>query len=125
MGVIAKNDRELKLYYNSETSIGKQTLPYVEASEKEIVTIDISKTKVTGTQWVEIAGNLNLHISQLVNQKHPDFVQIFGDKEVHLEDHDWLKLIEKNPIIVNYPIVINGNQFLQIKSPSDVERYLE
>lgn len=69
MGVIAKNDRELKLYYNSETSIGKQTLPYVEASEKEIVTIDISKTKVTGTQWVEIAGNLNLHISQLVNQK--------------------------------------------------------
>ena len=125
MGVISKNNRQIKLYYNSETSLGKQTIAYLNASEKKILTIDISKTKVTGTQWLEIVDKLNLHISELVNQKHPDFVKIYGNKEVNLTEDDWLKLIDKNPLVVTYPIVINGTQFLQIKTPSDFSKYLD
>jgi arsenate reductase-like glutaredoxin family protein len=125
MGVISKDSRQIKLYYNSETSLGKQTLAYVEASDKKILTIDISKTKVTGTQWLEIADKLNVPISALVNQEHPDFVQNYGDKQVNLEQNDWLKLLEKHPIIIKCPIVINGNQFLQIKNPSDFAKYLD
>jgi arsenate reductase-like glutaredoxin family protein len=125
MGVISTNNRQIKLYYNSETSLGKQTIAYVNASGKKILTIDISKTKVTGTQWLEIINKLNIHISELVNQKHPDFVKIYGDKEVNLTENDWLKLIEKQPIVVTYPIVINGKQFLQIKTPSDFTKYLD
>lgn len=125
MGVISKNNRQIKLYYNSKTALGKQTIAYVNASEKKILTIDISKTKVTGTQWLEIVNKLNIDISELVNQNHPDFVKIYGDKEVDLSEDDWLKLIEKKPIVVTYPIVINGKQFLQIKTPSDFAKYLD
>ncbi len=125
MGVISKNNRQIKLYYNSKTSLGKQTIAYINASEKKILTIDISKTKVTGTQWLEIVNKLNIDISELVNQNHPDFVKIYGDKEVNLSEDDWLKLIEKKPIVVTYPIVINGKQFLQIKTPSDFAKYLD
>ncbi|MDY7394969.1 hypothetical protein UMM65_06930 [Aureibaculum sp. 2210JD6-5] len=125
MGVISTDNRQIKLYYNSETSLGKQTLPYIEASEKQILAVDISKTNVTGTQWAEIADKLNLHISELVNQEHPDFVKIYGDKDVDLDENDWLKVIEKHPIVVNKPIVIYGNRFMQIKTPSDFAKYLD
>ncbi|GEM_PF-5828809 len=33
MGVIATNKNEIKLYYSSEYTIGKQTLAYVNASK--------------------------------------------------------------------------------------------
>lgn len=125
MGIISKDNRQIKLYYNSETSLGKQTRAYIEASEKKILTIDISKTNLTGTQWIEIADNLNIHISELINQKHPDFIKIYGDKIINLEQHDWLKLIEKHPIVINYPIVIYGKEFVQIKTPSEFTKYLD
>ena len=125
MGVISKNNRQLKLYFNSETTLGKQSVAYVIASRKKLLAIDIAKTKVSGTQWLEIAEKLNIHISKLVNQNHPDFVHVYGTNEVKLTDEDWLKLISKYPIIVRYPIVINGNQVLQIKTPSDFVKYLD
>ncbi len=124
MGIISKDNRQIKLYYNSETSLGKQVRAYIEASEKKIQTIDISKTKLTGLQWLEIADMLNIHIAELINQKHPDFIQIYGDKKINLEQEDWLKLIEKHPIIISYPIIINGKEFIQIKSPSEFAKYL-
>ena len=51
MGVISTDENEIKLFFNSDSSIGKQIQAYVSASERKILTIDISKTKVTGTQW--------------------------------------------------------------------------
>lgn len=124
MGIISNNNRQLKLYYNSETSLGKQTKAYINISKKKTLTFDISKTKVSGTQWLEIVEKLNIHISKLVNQKHPDFVKIYGNKEVNLTDEDWLNLIEKQPIIVTYPIIISGMHIFQIKTPSDFMKYL-
>ena len=71
MGVISKNKRKATLYYNSASSIGKQCYGYVQASKKKVLGIDISKTKVTGTQWVELAENLNLKVKDLIGMKNP------------------------------------------------------
>ncbi|WP_147677838.1 arsenate reductase family protein [Algibacter pacificus] len=125
MGVISKNDHQIKLYYNSETSTGKQSKAYVETSDKKIITINISKTKLTGTQWTEIASTLNLHISELVNQQHPDFIKKYGNEKVNLEHRDWLKLIENHPAVIKAPILINGKDFIVVKTPSEIAKYLE
>lgn len=55
MGAIAKDDQQLTIYYNSESSIGKQTHAYITASSKKIKAINISKGKLTGTQWAALA----------------------------------------------------------------------
>ena len=125
MGVIAKDDRKITLYYNSETSLGSQTLAYVKASKKKLQTIDISKTKVTGTQWAEIADNLEINISDLIDVEHPDFVKNYGKQHLEMSQHDWLKLLDQTPKVLTYPIVIHGNRFLQIKNPSDFVKFLE
>ena len=58
MGTIATDNREINLYYNAETNKGMQTLAYLQSSEKKVLAIDLSKTKVTGTQWTELAERL-------------------------------------------------------------------
>src|SRR5690606_36296061 len=111
MGTIATNKRENIRYYNSGSTLGKQTMAYVEASDNKVLDIDISKTKVTGTQWLEIADGLHLHISDLVEKKHPAFVKNYGEDKIDLSDEDWIKVLENHPEVVTYPIVTKGGAF--------------
>lgn len=124
MGVISTDKNEIKLFFHSENSIGKQIQAYVLASEKKILTIDISKTKVTGTQWVELAKGLGVSISDLINQEHPDFIKNYGDHP-NLEQDDWLKILDKQPEVLTTPIAIIGEHFVQLNSPSDFVKYIE
>ncbi len=124
MGVISTDKKEIKLYFHSDSSIGKQVQAYVSASDRKLFAIDISKTKVTGTQWVELAKGLNLSISDLINKEHPDFTNHY-EKNIDLEEEDWLKIIDKQPGVITTPIAIIGDQFVQLQSPSDFIKYME
>lgn len=124
MGAIAKDDQQLTIYFNSESTIGKQTLAYVSASSKKIKTVDLSKEKLTGTQWADLTDKLNIELSDLIDMEHPNFTKIYGNHEVNLEEHDWIKLLQKQPEIISWAFVVNGDQFLLIKNPSDVVKYI-
>lgn len=125
MGIISKDKRKITLYYHSGTSIGKQTLAYVKASEKKLHAVDIAKTKVTGTQWTELAYGLGKAISDLVNTEHPDFAKKFGNPPQTMLQHDWLKILEHEPQLLKHPIVINGEDYTWIKSAADFKKYVE
>ncbi|WP_276167852.1 arsenate reductase family protein [Zobellia alginiliquefaciens] len=125
MGVISKDKKKITLYYNSETSEGKQTYAYVESADEDILAVDISKTKVTGTQWAEIAHNMNEPVGSLVNQEHPDFREKYGNKKVDLNEHDWLRILEKSPSTLAHPVVIKGDRFIPIKNPSDFVKFMD
>lgn len=56
MGTIATNKKKLTFYYHPESSIGKQAYVFALASNKKNLAINISKTKITGTQWLEPNG---------------------------------------------------------------------
>ncbi|MEC7265523.1 MAG: ArsC/Spx/MgsR family protein [Bacteroidota bacterium] len=125
MGVIATNNRELNLYYNAESSIGMQTLAFVQASKKKVLAVDLSKTKVTGTQWAELADLLGIPIKDLINTEHPDFIKLYG-KDNDLEgDDDWIKVLQKNPSVVTQPVLVNGTKAMQVNTPSDVMVFLD
>lgn len=125
MGVISKDKRKLTVYYNSNNTIGEQTLAYANASEKELLAIDISQTNVTGTQWAEMASGLDMNISDIIDTKHPDFINTYGDSTPKMQEHDWLKILEKEPQFLKYPIVIYGEEFKHIKSAAEFKKYIE
>lgn len=125
MGVIAMDKKQITLYYSSENSIGKQLNAYVESSGKEHLTIDISKTNVTGTQWAELADGLSKNISDLVNTDHPDFKDAYGEDAVNLDDDGWLKILDKNPSLLKNAIVIKGKEFIELTSASDFKQYMD
>ena len=125
MGVIATNNRELNLYYNAESSIGMQTLAFVQASKKKVLAVDLSKTKVTGTQWAELADLLGIPIKDLINTEHPDFIKLYGKDNDLESDDDWIKVLQKNPSVVTQPILVNGTKAMQVNTPSDVMVFLD
>ncbi len=125
MGVIATNNREIKLFYNAETNKGMQTLAYLKSSKKKVLDVNLDKVKVTGTQWAEIAKLLGKPIKELINTEHPDFINNYGKKPNLHSDEDWLKVMENNPKVVTQPILINGDKAVQIDTPSEVMAFLE
>ncbi|MBD1260543.1 hypothetical protein HZY62_08075 [Maribacter polysiphoniae] len=125
MSVISKNNRKLTIYYHSGTSLGKQTYAYTKSSNKSLHAVDISKTKVTGTQWVELAEGLNKQVSDLVQNGHPDFIKKYGKEVLEMSQHDWLKILENAPEFLKYPIIIDGKDYLQIHSAAEFKKYIK
>ena len=125
MGVIAKHENKINLYYHSETAIGKQTLAYLESSEKHVLTRDLAKENLTGTQWAEIAGGLKKSVEDLINKKHPQFMEEYGSDQIVMEEHHWMKILDKHPEVVANPILIIGDSYHQITTPSDIMKYIE
>ncbi|GGG58414.1 arsenate reductase family protein [Bizionia arctica] len=124
MGTIATNQNQVILYYHSETSLGKQAYGFLQATNKKILAIDISKTKVTGMQWLEISENLNTILSKLVNQEHPNFKANF-DSGINLDKEDWIKVIQNYPETLRCPILIDGDKYYLIEIPSEISKLLE
>ena len=124
MGLIATDPNKIVLYYNSNSSIGKDTYAYANSSEKEILSIDISKTKVPGSHWAEMAEKLNLNVGELINTEHPDFVKTYGKDPIELDEEDWLKLLDKSPQVLANPIIFIGETCIQVETPSQIVQHL-
>ncbi len=125
MGSIAKDEKQITLYYNAESSLGKQINAYVNAAEKDILAIDIFKTKVTAKQWAEIADGLNQKTAVLIDEKYPDFRAEYGTETIDLEEKDWLRLLEKNPTVLKSAIAVNGEEHVNLESAASIKKYLE
>jgi len=118
MGEIATSKRQITLYYNSNSGRAKQTLAYAKAEGIPIQAIDLLKTKLTGTQIVELADKLHLKVADLVNQEHPAYKSQFENHNFSTDD--WIKMIQHHPEIMNQPIALRGDITILVKTPSDI-----
>ncbi|REE82784.1 arsenate reductase [Lutibacter oceani] len=118
MGEIATSERQITLFYSSNSSRAKQALAYAKAEGLPIQEIDILKTPLTGTQIAELAAKLKIEIKDLVNQEHPSYKSKF---EYHkFSSEDWIKMIKKNPEIMKQPIALRGDKIILVETPSDI-----
>lgn len=122
MGAIPRDDKQLTLIYNNNTRVGKHTLSYLTAIDERYLSIDISKTKVPDTQWVEIAKDLGVKVGDLVDKR---ILDMDTESTSEFSTEDWLKIIQKNPDVITRPIAINGKRTKQIANPPEIMQFFE
>lgn len=122
MGIIARNEDQLTLIFSSNTRVGKHTLSYLTGIDKKYLAIDIAKTKIGDTAWVEIADALNLKVGDLIDKRDLD---IDLDSTRNFSTDDWLKIIQNNDFVISKPIVIKGNRTKQIDNPPEIMEFFE
>lgn len=118
--MIARDKNQITLIYSGNTSIGVQAYAYLEVSDKRHLAIDISKSKLGDTIWVEIAEALGVKVGDLLDKK----VIGMEDNSDNFGTHDWIKIIQKNDRVLEKPIVIMGDQTVQIKDPTDILEFI-
>lgn len=118
MGEIATSKRQITLFYNPNSIRAKKTIAFAQSYGLPIQEVDLLKTKLTGTQIVELAEKLFLKVSQLVNQEHPTYQSLTEPHEFSTDD--WIKTIQHNPQIMKQPIALKGDRSLLIETPTDI-----
>lgn len=122
MGQIATDKNQLTLIYSSNTRVGRWTLSYLEGIDKPILTIDLAKTKVPDTQWVEIARRLNMTVGDLVDKREMDLNE---SDTSDFDETDWIKIIQKNDSVISKPIAIMGDRTAQIVNAPKIMEFFE
>ncbi|MEO2060116.1 MAG: ArsC family transcriptional regulator [Mesonia sp.] len=121
MSVLAKNHRQLTVYYDSKSELGKKVRAHAESSKLKVLSVDLLQSNLTGTEWAEVAELLGITVDQLIDQDHPIFKEIYGEKQVELDENDAIKVLEKNPETLVFPIGIRGNRAIQVKQSNDLK----
>ena len=121
MALLARDKNQITYVYCSQSRLGKQILGYLKGANKKVETIDISQDNLGDTIWVELAKNLGMSFDGIFSLSHLD-VPEFGSSDDFNTD-DWLKLINENPIVLQRPIVINGDRVKQLSNRSEILQF--
>jgi arsenate reductase-like glutaredoxin family protein len=124
MGVIAKSDNELKLYYHPDNRIAKQSIAVAEATKAEKVLINLAEVKLTETQWAEISRLLDKDPSELINTDHP-FVKEKLSEHPELDENQALKILVHDPQVLKHPIAMRGKKVIEVKGINDIMKLQE
>ena len=117
-GVISTSERQITIFYNSESDKGKQTLAYARTHGLAIEEIDLSLTPLTGTQIAELANRLGIEIEDLINQEHYKYRKKFTFQNFSCED--WITMIQNHPEIMKQPIALKGHKTILVEKPTDI-----
>ncbi len=119
MSVIARDENQLSLVYSGQTRVGKHTYSYLQAIDKKIQAVNIDEVKVPGTQWVELAEELNCTVGDLIDKR---VLKEVTDEE-NFDTDDWIKVLQNNPKLLTQPIAINGEKVAQIDNPTEILKF--
>lgn len=124
MGVIAKNDNELKIYYHPDTRMAQQCIAVAETIKAEKVLINLKEVKLTETQWGEISRLLDKEPVELINTDH-SFVKETLSENPDMEPNQALKVLVKNPEVLRHPIVMKGDKIIEVTGINDLMQFQE
>ena len=117
--MLLKNPNQINLYYNPQTELGKKCLAIANANKSIVNGIDITKTRVSQTDWSQMAEMLNIKIHDLIDETSK-FIKEKTKSDVDLDDFDALKIIQNNPEIVTKPIAIYKDKIIQANHENDL-----
>jgi len=98
----------IQIFHNSRCGKSRECLAFIEDSGKEFEVIKYLENVPTIEELTEIIRKLNIKPLELVRQKEKIWIDTYKNKT--MTDHEIIKAMIKNPILIERPIVINGEK---------------
>lgn len=111
---LATDPKQIVLIYNSDQKSHREIYAYAKAADKNLLAVDISKEKVAGTTWTEIADVLDLRARDLIHTDHSRYVKSYG-KNHDIDCNGAIKTLQKDPNMLIFPIAIQDSKGLEVK----------
>ncbi|HWS60918.1 MAG TPA: arsenate reductase (glutaredoxin) [Flavobacterium sp.] len=98
----------IQIYHNSRCGKSRECIAFLEDSGKEYEVIKYLENVPTFDELKSIIGKLNIKPLELVRQKEKIWLENFKNKI--MSDDEIIQAMISNPILIERPIVINGNK---------------
>lgn len=97
----------IQIYHNPRCGKSRECLLFLENSKKEFEVIKYLDTIPSFDELKIIITKLNIKPIELVRQKEKIWIENF--KKTTMTDDEVIQAMISNPILIERPIVINGN----------------
>lgn len=96
------------IFHNTRCSKSREALDLLEKGNCEIEIRDYLNFPPGKKELKEILAMLKCKPIDIVRKKEPLYLQKYKDKKI--TDTQWLGILNKNPILIERPIVIDGKK---------------
>ena len=110
--------KKVTLYYNPRCSKCREALCLLEEKGVEPEIVEYLKTPPAEKELKDLLRKLGLKPTDLLRKKEPLFEKKFKNKK--FSDAEWIKVMSKNPILIERPIAIEGNKAIIGRPPQNV-----
>lgn len=97
----------IQIYHNSRCSKSRACLAFIEENFPSFEIINYLQTSPTFEELKSVIEKLSIKPLALVRQKEKIWIENFKNQD--LSDDEIIKIMVLNPILIERPIVINGN----------------
>lgn len=112
----------IQIYHNSRCGKSRNCLVFLENSKKEFEVINYLISPPTFEELSAIIKKLNIKPAELVRQKEKIWIENFKNQKMN--DEQIIQAMISNPILIERPIVINGNSAIIGRDLEKVESFI-
>ena len=112
----------IQIYHNSRCGKSRNCLAFVDRSKKEFEIINYLTNPPSFEELSAIIKKLKMKPFELVRQKEKIWIENFKDQK--LNDEQIIQAMISNPILIERPIVINGNSAIIGRDLEKIEAFI-
>lgn len=115
---IQATDQELTIFYNNESSSGKQTLAIAHSLSNHVNKQEVNSAYLSATILKQLLSKLNMSPKDIMNRAHPYYQQTIRGRD--FSDDEWISILQKNPFLLKAPIVCYKGKVVLCNTPTDI-----
>ncbi|WP_242917644.1 arsenate reductase (glutaredoxin) [Pontibacter liquoris] len=108
----------IQVYHNNRCSKSREALQLLEEKGQQLQVIDYLKNAPTADELRSLVQKLGIKPEQLLRKNETIFKAQFAG-ETYTDD-EWLQIMAENPILIERPIVVNGDKAVIGRPPENV-----
>jgi arsenate reductase len=109
---------KIVIYHNSRCGKSRDSMAILEANKVDFLVIDYLKNPPTAEELQLILKKLNIAPIDLIRKGEAIYKENYKDK-THT-DLEWINIMIANPILIERPIIVNGNKAVIGRPPEKV-----
>lgn len=98
----------ITIYHNSRCSKSNAALKEITQSGEPFEVVNYLETVPSISELEALLVKLNLKPFDIVRKTEKVYLEKFKDK--NLSEEEWIKALHENPILIQRPIVVNGDK---------------
>ncbi|MDA1372036.1 MAG: arsenate reductase (glutaredoxin) [Proteobacteria bacterium] len=114
----------ITIYYNPNCSKSRATLALLEENDVSPEIIYYLDTPPDKQQLIALLKKLNLSLRDILRKGEPDYVDLGLDDET-LSEEIIFDLVSKHPLLIQRPIVVQGDKAILARPPEAVLALLQ
>lgn len=108
----------VQIYHNNRCSKSRETLEILNGRGQQVEVVEYIKEVPTAAKLKELLQKLRMKPEQIVRKGESVYKEQFAGKSY--SDDEWIDILVANPILIERPIVVNGDKAVIGRPPENV-----